>query len=93
MVVSACSISGFRIGHWAKRGIQLREKRGLVRNFFFVDCKGKRLGNKDLENDILKRITRVQHNHLEPFRGVVDVHEEYGLSRFFRRMSNSETQQ
>ena len=92
VVVSACTRSGLKIGPWVKRGIELREERGLVRGFFFVDFHGRRLSNKDLENDILGRIARIQHSYPELIRGVVDVHEEYGLSRSFRRGSNSEAQ-
>ena len=92
VVASACTRSGLKIGPWVKRGIQLREERGLVRGFFFVGFHGRRLSNKDLENDILERIVQVQHSYPELIRGIVDVHEEHGLSRSFRRGSNSEAQ-
>ena len=36
VVISACTRLGFKIGSWVKRGIQLKEERGLVRGFFFV---------------------------------------------------------
>ena len=57
-----------------------------------MDFQERRLSNKDLENDILEIIARIQHSYPELIRGVVDVHEEYGLSRSFRRGSNSEAQ-
>ena len=48
--------------------------------------------SKDLEVDILDRITRIQQDHPELIRSGLDVHEKYGLSRSFRRGSNSEAQ-
>ena len=48
--------------------------------------------SKDLEVDILDRIGRIQQRYPELFRPGLEVHEEYGLSRSFRRGSNSEAQ-
>ena len=45
---------------------------------------------KDLEVDILDRIARIQQRYPELIRPGLEVHEEYGLSRSFRRGSNSE---
>ena len=42
--------------------------------------------------DILGRISRIQKEHLDLIRPGLDVNEEYGLSRSFRRGSNSEAQ-
>ena len=45
---------------------------------------------RNLEPFILDRIARVQRSFPELIRESVDVHDEYGLSRSFRRGSNSE---
>lgn len=45
---------------------------------------------KDLESCILDRIAKVQTNYPELISSSVNVHEEYGLPRSFRRGSNSE---
>ena len=55
-----------------------------------MDIKGKRLSLKDMEVDILDRIVTIQSKHPELIGVRVDVYEEYGLSRSFRRGSNSE---
>jgi len=45
---------------------------------------------KNIEVDILDRITTIQSKHPELIGVKVDVYEEYGLSRPFRRGYNSE---
>ena len=75
-----------------KGGVQLREEMGLVRGFFFVDCKGKKLSIMVLEGYILRRIARMQQDYPDLIRSTIDLHENYGLSRSFRRGSNSEAQ-
>ena len=40
---------------------------------------------RNLEVDILDRITRIQQEHSDLIRTELDVHEENGFSRFFRR--------
>ena len=45
-----------------------------------------------LEVDILDRIARVQQGIPDIIRPKLEVHEEDGLSRSFRRDSNSEAQ-
>ena len=47
---------------------------------------------KDLKVDILDRIAKIQQRYLDLIRPGLEVHEEYGLSRSFRRGSNSEVQ-
>ena len=81
---------GLYIGPWVRRALALKEKRNLVRGFFFVIDKGKRLALKDMEVDILDRIAAIQSKHSELIGVRVDVYDEYGLSRSFRRGSNSE---
>ena len=45
---------------------------------------------KHLEPFVLDRIARVHRSLPELIRDSVDIHEEYGISRLFRRGSNSE---
>ena len=81
---------GLCIGPWVRRALALKEKRNFDRGFFFVNDKGKRLALKDMEVDILDRIAAIQSKHSELIGVRVDVYDEYGLSRSFRRGSNSE---
>ena len=48
--------------------------------------------SKDLEMDMLDRISRIQQRHPELIRPGLKVHEKYGLSRSLRRGSNLEAQ-
>ena len=48
--------------------------------------------SKDLEVGILNRIAIMQLGYPDLIRPGVEVHEEYGLLRSFRRGLNSETQ-
>ena len=68
-----------------KRAIESRERRGIFKGYFFTNSKGGMMRYKDLEIDILDRIARTQQDHPELIRPGLDVHEEYGLSRSFRR--------
>ena len=90
VAVTARTDSGLCIGPWVRRALVLKEKRNLVRGFFFVNNKGKRLVLKDMEFDILDRIAVIQNKYPELIGVRVDVYDEYGLSRSFRRGSNSE---
>ena len=90
LAVTAETDSGLRIGCWLKRSLEFKEERGATRGFLFVDGKEKRLKLRNLEPFILDRVARVQSSFPDLIRESVDVHEEYGLSRSFRRGSNSE---
>ena len=48
--------------------------------------------SKDLEMDILNRISRIQQRNSELIRPGSEVHEDYGFSRTFQQNSKSETQ-
>ena len=79
-----------RIGCWLKRSLLFKEERGVTRGFLFVDGKEKILKLRNLEPFVLDRIARVQSSFPGLIRESVYIHEDYGLSRSFRRGSNSE---
>ena len=54
-----------------------------------MDIKGKKMTLRDLEPDILDRITGVYSSYPELISSTIDVLEDYGLSCSFRRGSNS----
>ena len=91
LAVTAETDSGLRIGCWLKRSLRFKEERGVTRGFLFVDEKEKRLKLRNFEPFILDRVARVQSSFPALIRESNDVHEEYGLSRSFRRGSNSES--
>ena len=90
VAVSALTDSGLRIGPWVRRALLLKENQGRVKGFFFSCKKGKQMKLKNLEGGILDRLAKVQRLFPALISSVVDVHEEYGLSRSFRRGSTSE---
>ena len=51
---------------------------------------GRRASLKDFEGEILEQVTRVQSSFPDLILTLVNVQEEYGLTRSFRRGSNSE---
>ena len=59
VVVTARSDSGLSVGSWMERGIASRKIRGLTQGYFFVSSSGGMMRSKDLEVDILDRITRI----------------------------------
>ena len=92
IAVSAETNSGLKIGKWVKIGLELKERKGLVGEYYFTDRKGWKLEAGDMEPGILDRIERVQTGYPDLIRTSIDVHEEYGVSRSFRGGSNSEAQ-
>ena len=90
VAVSALTDSGLKIGPWVKRAIVLKENQGRVKGFLFSSRGEKRMKLKDLDGGILDRLAKVQRFFPDLISPAVDVHEEYGLSRSFRRGSTSE---
>ena len=75
-----------------ERRIVFRERREVARGYYFTNSKGGMMRAKDLEVGILDRIATIQQRYPEFIRPGLEVHEDYGLSRSFRRGSNSEVQ-
>ena len=90
VAVTSKSNSVLQIGVWIERALSLKERRGIRHGLFFTDSRGGRMSSRDLEPGILERIIEVQRLHPELIRSEVDVCENYGISRSFRRGSNSE---
>ena len=82
--------SSLQLKPWLCRSIAWKANRGLVRGFLFVNDKGRRASLKEFEGEILGRIARVQSCYPRLIMSSIDAQEEYGLSRSFRRGSNSE---
>ena len=90
VAVSTVTDSGLKIGPWVRRALLLKENQGRVKGFFFSCKRGNQTKLKNLEGGILDRLAKVQRLFPALISSVVDVHEEYGLSRSFRRGSTSE---
>ena len=59
VVVTARNDSGLSVGKWMERGIASRKIRGLTQGYLFISSPGGMMRSKDLEVDILDRITRI----------------------------------
>ena len=69
--------------------VELKERRGLVKGYCFTDKKGQTLEVVDMESNILDSIERIQTRFPDVIRASNNAHEEYGVSRSFRRGSHS----
>ena len=73
-------------------GVELKERRGLVKGYYFTDRKGQKLEAGDMEPNVLDRIDRIQTRYPDLIRASINIHEEYGVSRSFWSDSSSEVQ-
>ena len=89
-MVTAKSNSRLQIGPWIKRALEWRERRRVERRCLFVDEVGRRAVLKYFDGEILEWIARVQSSFPDLILSSINVKKEYGLSRSFRRGSNSE---
>lgn len=74
IAVSADIDSGFKISEWVRRGIKLKERRCMVKAYYFIDRKGRKLETSDMESHILVRIERIQTCYLYIIRTSIDVY-------------------
>ena len=61
--VTAKIKSGLVIGKWLERGITFRERRGVVRGYFFTNNKGGKMKSKELEVGIFDRIAVIKRRY------------------------------
>lgn len=86
----ATTSSGLEVEKWTKRLIATQEHFGRVKGPAFCTISGSVAHIRDYELDILDRLHSIQTHHPELIPSDVNVYEEYGLSRSFRRGSTSE---
>jgi hypothetical protein len=90
MPLSVQTESGFRVDVWVGRMIQWYEVQGVNRGPVFRRVNGKRARGGDYEPGILERLERVQERRPDLIPLEVNLLEEFGVRRSFRRGSNSE---
>jgi hypothetical protein len=79
--------SGLEIKVWFDRMLSWYEARGIQSGPVFRDARGQKASSKEYEFEILSRLERVQTHDPEIIPASVDVFEEFGISRSFRRGS------
>jgi len=82
--------SGLEIERWVKRLAWAKETQGILHGPMFSHHKGEILDERWLELEILERIAVIQQERPDIVKPDVLVHEEYGISRSFRRGATTE---
>jgi len=87
--LAATTKSGLEPRKWGSRVIQLYERIGVTRGPVWRKVNGYRAKLANWEGPILDRIKDVQNQYPSLIKSDVDIYDEYGLSRSFRRGSNT----
>jgi hypothetical protein len=82
--------SGLQLGLWVERLVQLKVAQGLLRGPAFSDRRGKPLDARWLELELLDRLHIIQGEKPDLIPEEANVHEDYGISRSFRRGATTE---
>lgn len=88
--LAARSNSGLEIEQWVKRLAWAKRRQGIFHGPAFSHHQGTILDDRWLELEILDRIALVQQEKPGVVRPDIQVHEEYGISRSFRRGATTE---
>ena len=65
--------------------LRMHEKSGRSKGPTFIDGTGKRMASESMQKIILNQLLKVQANRPDVISDSVEVLEEYGISRSFRR--------
>lgn len=82
--------SGIEVKKWVIRLVGVREEAGILNGPAFCDSYGNIAKTKIYENAILERFSIIQRWENSPIAKNINVYEDYGVSRSFRRGSTSE---
>lgn len=82
--------SGINIGTWVSRLVEVKRSQGLSHGPEFSDRYGKRIDTRWLEMEILDYLHILQCKWPDLISPEVNVHEEYGIYRSFRRGATTE---
>jgi hypothetical protein len=77
--------SGINIGTWINRLVNVKADQGHTHGPAFSDRRGRILSSHWLEMELLDRLQEIQNSYEDLIPKEVNVHEEYGLARSFRR--------
>jgi hypothetical protein len=84
------SASGLEFGRWVSRLADAKRMQSLSHGPAFSDDKGNGLDPRWIEMEILDRFRNIQEKNPRVIPAEVQVYEEFGISRSFRRGATSE---
>lgn len=90
--LAAVTASGIQVRKWVDLLVALCRKEGRKNGPEFCNHRGEVLSPRVMEGIILDSIQRVKDDRPELVGADVNVHEDYGISRSFRRGSNTRAQ-
>lgn len=88
--LAACTKSGLKVKVWIGRLLEVHQRDRRFNGPAFCDVLGQVASSPLYEREILERFQMIQERHPEIISRDVQVLEEYGLSRSFRRGATSE---
>ena len=83
--LAAVTASGIQLKFWVELLRALCRREGRSQGPVFSDSKGKSLKYEVMQRIILNQLQKVQFTHPDVIPETVDIFEEYGISRSFRR--------
>jgi len=87
--MAALTSSGIPIKKWVTRLVEWHEKRGYFRGPLFGDRTGQVVRPKIIELELMDKLQRIKNTRRSIIPEDVDVYEDFGISRSFRRGSTS----
>jgi hypothetical protein len=85
--MAAQTSSSIPIKRWVTRLVEWHEKRGYFRGPLFGDRTGQVVRPKIIELELMDKLQRVKNTRRGIIPEDVDVYEDFGISRSFRRGS------
>ena len=82
--------SGLRMRYWLEQLVEVRAREGRTRGPAFCDAMGKMVYSGVYESRFFEILSEIQEVNKELIPETVDVVEDYGIGRSFRRGSDSE---
>lgn len=89
LLIAAETASGLSPVTWIQRLIQTLESKGVQSGWLFQTSNGDQMRMTDFENLFYGYLRRIQEGHPELIAPDMDIEEEFGLARSFRRGSNT----
>jgi len=87
--LAAQTSSGIPIKKWVTRLVEVHERRGYLRGPLFGDRTGQVMRPKIIELEIMDKLQRIKNTCRGIIPEDVDIYEDFGISRSFRRGSTS----
>jgi hypothetical protein len=87
--LAAVTSSGIQVKTWLSRLVELKTARGYVRGPLFGDDKGLVVRAKAIELELMERLQGIKDSQPGLIPSDVDIYEDFGISRSFRRGATS----